>query len=127
MRFWYLSHRRATNTKASMCQCANSPEPSMLAYLKYGYSIMKIQTKIYISSPTLDICTYARIQRGGAGGPDTPTPEKSQKIGFLSNTDADPLKITKLPSQHSKSGHPRPTSETRFKWRFAGGSIMARF
>ena len=35
---------------------------------------------------------------GGAGGPDPP-PEKSQNIGFLSNTGADPLKNTKLSSK----------------------------
>ena len=32
-------------------------------------------------------------------GPDPPTPEKSQDIGFLRNTDPDPPKITKIPSQ----------------------------
>ena len=33
---------------------------------------------------------HVRIQRG-AGGPDPP-PEKSQNIGFLTNSDPDPLK-----------------------------------
>ena len=34
------------------------------------------------------------------GGPDTSSPEKkSQNIGFLSNTDLDPLQITKLQSK----------------------------
>ena len=47
---------------------------------------------------------HARIQGGGgAGGPD---PLKNHKnIGFLSNTGPDPLKITKLPSQHSMLGY----------------------
>ena len=31
------------------------------------------------------------------------------------------------PSQHAVSGHHRPSSETPFKWRFAGGPIVARF
>ena len=53
---------------------------------------------------------------GGAEGLDPPT-EKSQNIGLLSNTGPDPLKITKLPSQHSMLGHHRPSSETTFKWR----------
>ena len=31
------------------------------------------------------------------------------------------------PSQHTMSGHHRPTRETPFEWRFAGGPIVARF
>ena len=38
---------------------------------------------------------------GGTGGPDPPSREKYKNIGFLSNTGLDPLKITKLPIQHS--------------------------
>ena len=61
----------------------------------------------------------------GAGGSD---PQKNHKnIGFSSNIDPDPLKITKLPSQHSMMGHYRHASETPFKWRFAGGPMMALF
>ena len=57
----------------------------------------------------------------------TPPPLKNHKnIGFLSNTGLDPLKITKLPSQHSMLGHHRHASETPFKWRLAGGSMIAR-
>ena len=70
----------------------------------------------------LDI--YVRIQRGGgAGGPDPPGNFKN--ICFLSITGPDPLKIIKLPIQHSMLGHHRPASETPFKWRFAGGPLMA--
>ena len=47
---------------------------------------------------------------------DPPPPEKSQNIGFLSNTGQDPLKYTKLRSQHSLLGHYRHASETPFKW-----------
>ena len=63
--------------------------------------------------------------RGGTGV-QTP-PEKSRKLGFLSNTGPDPLKTTKLPSQHSMLGHHRHASETPFKWRFAGMSMTAGF
>ena len=66
-----------------------------------------------------------RIQRGGHGV-RTPPPEKSQTIGCLSNTGLDPLKITKLPSQHSMLGHHQHASETPFKWRFAGRLMMTR-
>ena len=41
---------------------------------------------------------------GGGGGGRGPYPLKNYKnIGFLCNTDPDPLKMTKLPSQHSMS------------------------
>ena len=69
------------------------------------------------------IITHVRIQRGDRGsGP----PLKNHKnIGFLSNTGLDPLKITKLPCQHSMLGHHQHTSKMPFKWRFADGP-MAR-
>ena len=51
----------------------------------------------------------------GGQGVRTP-PEKSQK----SNIDPDPLKITKLPSQHSFVGHYR-------QWRFADGPMVVHF
>ena len=60
--------------------------------------------------------------RGGAGGP-TPT-EKSQKIGFPSNIDPDPLKFTNLPSQHSIVGHYRHASETPFPKALLGLSSL---
>ena len=70
---------------------------------------------------------WADPEGGGKGGPDPLPPEKSQKIqGFLAILIPDLLKITKLPSQHLMLGHHRPASETPFKWRFAGGPIMAR-
>ena len=62
--------------------------------------------------------------RGGTGGPDPP-PENSQNIRFLCNKGPDPLEITKLPSHHLMLGFHRPASETPFKWRFAGGKLMA--
>ena len=64
---------------------------------------------------------HARIQRGDRG-PDPPHAlKKTQNKGLLSNTGPDPLKITKLPKQHSMLGHHLSASETPFKWRFAGG------
>ena len=63
---------------------------------------------------------------GGAVGSGTLL-ENNKNIGFLSNTGPDPLKITKLPIQHSMLGHHRPASETPFKWRFAGEPLMARY
>ena len=67
---------------------------------------------------------HVRIQRGGQG---VRTPlENYKNTGFLSKTGPDPLKTTKLPIQHLMLGHHRPASETPFKWRFAGGPLMAR-
>ena len=63
---------------------------------------------------------------GGQGVRTPPPPENYKNIGFLNNTGPDPLKITKLPSQHSMLGHHRLASETPFKWRVAGGSVMTR-
>ena len=43
------------------------------------------------------------------GGQGVRTPIKNHKfIGFPSNTGLDPLKIKKLPNQHSTVGHYRP-------------------
>ena len=72
-------------------------------------------------------CMYGSRGEGGGGqGVRTPLQENYKNIGFLSNTGPDPLKITKLPIQHSMLGHNRPASETPFKWCFAGGPLMAR-
>ena len=61
----------------------------------------------YISDKYLlsDAC-HVRIQRGGGGDRGSGPPLKNHKnIGFPSNIYPDPLKITKLPSQHSMVGH----------------------
>ena len=69
-----------------------------------------------------DAC-HRRIQREDRGsGP----PEKSQNIGFPSNIDPDPLKITKVPSQHSMVGHWH-ASKTPFQRRFADGPMVVNF
>ena len=48
---------------------------------------------------------------GGKGGLGIPPLKNYKNIGFLSNTGPDPLKITKLPGQHSMLGHHRHASE----------------
>ena len=63
----------------------------------------------------------ARIQRGGAGGPDHPPLENYKTIVFLSNIGPDHLKNNKATKPAFNVG---PSS---FKWRFAGGPLMARF
>ena len=62
---------------------------------------------------------------GGQGVQTPPSPRKIKNIGFLNNTDPDPMKITKLSSQNSMFGHHCHASKTSFKWLFAGGPMMA--
>ena len=77
-----------------------------------------------VSNSRLFKCDHVRIQRGGGtGGPDPP--EKSQNIGFLSETGPDPLKITKLPNQHSMLGHHRCWMV--FRWRADDGPFIVTF
>ena len=65
------------------------------------------------------ISVHAQIQRGmgETGDLDPPPPPKKKKKtntkikGFLSNTGPDPLKIAKLPSQHSMMGRHLPASD----------------
>ena len=65
---------------------------------------------------------------GGTGGSDLPPLLKNHKnIGFPNNIDMDPLKITKLPSQHSTEGHYRHTSKTPFQWWAEDGPLLVAF
>ena len=67
--------------------------------------------------------------RGGTGGLDPPPPpplEYYKNIGFLSNTGLDPLKITKLPIQHSMFSHHQPASKTPFEWRFTSRPLIVK-
>ena len=62
--------------------------------------------------------------RGGYRGVRTPPPpEKSQKVGFLSNTSLNPLKNYKATKPDSMLGHYRHTSQTPCIWRFTGPLI----
>ena len=58
------------------------------------------------------------VQMGVTGrGSQLPPPEKSQNVGFLSNTGPDPLKNQKATKPAiSMLGHYRPASKTPFKW-----------
>ena len=56
---------------------------------------------------------HARIQGVGEQGSGPPL-KNHKNIEFLGNAGPDPLKITKLPSQHSMLGHHRHASETPF-------------
>ena len=75
--------------------------------------------------PRIIMFTHVRIQ-GVGQGVRTPPPEKSQNIGFRSNSGPDPLKNYEATEPASMLGHHQHASETPFKWRFAGGPMMAR-
>ena len=49
--------------------------------------------------------------RQGSVGPDPPFPVNHKNIEYLNNTGPDPLKFSKLPSQHSTMGHHRHPAE----------------
>ena len=64
---------------------------------------------------------------GGPTGDRGSGPPKIRKLlDFLAILVRIPRIITRLPSQHSMLGHHRYDSETPFKWRFAGGPMLAR-
>ena len=79
----------------------------------------KIVLKAYEASEIVD-------PKGGGQWIRTPL-KNHNSISSLSNTGPDPLKMTKLPNQHSMSGHRWHASETPFKWRFAGGPLIVAF
>ena len=62
---------------------------------------------------------------GGAMSPDPP--EKSQNIGFLSNTGPDPLKNHKATKPTFNVSHHRPASEMAFRWRADDGPLLVLF
>ena len=65
--------------------------------------------------------------KGGTGGREPPPPlKKNTKYRVsLQYWSGSLEKSQKLPSQHSMLGNHRHANETPFKWRFAGGPIMA--
>ena len=65
--------------------------------------------------------------RGGTGGPIPPPLKNHKNIGFPSNTGPDPLKITKLPSQHSVLGHHPHASPMAFRWQADDGPVIVVF
>ena len=63
--------------------------------------------------------------RGGDRGFGPPPLKNHKNIGFLSNTGPDPPKNHKATKPAFNFKHYRHASKTPFKWRFAGGSMMA--
>ena len=106
--------------------CSLDPEdrPASLIRGKHAYKVIIYSDFAsddhHTLKGTFQTCTFFQMHamggsRGGTRGLD---PLKNHKnIGFPSDIDPDPLKITKLPSQHSMVGHYR-------QWRFADGQMV---
>ena len=60
----------------------------------------------------------------GGQGVWIPHPENHKNIGFSRNIDPDPLKFTKLPSQHSMVGCYQHATETPFHWWADDGPLL---
>ena len=132
-RFCQLSAINIINSGSLICNNAfNNRRPLPWKYwIKTLWDINEIYGEQFLCLRVAD--SWADPERR-TGSPDPPPPpEKSQNVGFLSNTGLNPLKYTKLPSQHSLLGHHRHASETPFKymllfkWRFACRPMKAEF
>ena len=92
-----------------------------LVYEVAFYRLMDVFATIlcgrYLASRQMYLWLHARIQRGLGSGSGPPL-KNHKNIGFSSNTGPDPLKITKLPSQHSMLGH------HRFRWWADDGPLI---
>ena len=91
----------------------------------YANSLNQIKPDIIMSGLTLH-SRHARISNGGGGeGVKRITSKISQKYSFFSNRSG-PLKNHKATKPHFYVWPDRHSSETSFKWLFAGGPMMAR-
>ena len=62
---------------------------------------------------------------GGQGFQTPPLPEKSQNIGFLSNTGRDHMKNHKATKPAFNVGSSSAHQENPFKWSFAGEPMLS--
>ena len=88
--------RHGQHIKPRTSDCVNIGQNSKLLKISMNNDYCIEQSALFL---VLLMCGY----RGGGGGQGVRTPplENYKNIGFLSNTGPVPLKITKLPSQHS--------------------------
>ena len=106
---FFISEMDSLCIKQTICKVLNRFQCGK--YLE-GYVLYYFLEHCILASLTLfilDTCTLVLScadPEGGTRGPDPPPPKKSQNIGFLNNTGLDPLKITKLPTQHSITSTP---------------------
>ena len=92
-----------------VCSCSYNMDPDQTA--PFGSGSPEKQRHISARSKTKRVI-LGGSRGGGERAGEPPPPLKSHKnIGCLCNTGPDPLKITKLPSQHSMLGYHLPASE----------------
>ena len=92
----------------------------------WGYERLKnLKYSLKACFENVNITHMNKVMRGSREGTGDPEPLENHKAIWFIILIWIPWKITKLPRRHSMLGHHRPTSETTFKWRVAGGSMMA--
>ena len=101
-----------------------SESEQLVLFYRYGFDLIRM----YRLLGRLVLETSHDFKCGSRRGQGVRTPplQNFKNIRFLSNIGLNPLKITTLQIQHSMLGHHRHTSETPFKWRFAGWPLMVR-
>ena len=77
MRSWYLPHRRPAKAPAHLRICAVSPEPSLLAHMKYG-SRWRVRPK-FRHLATVDGCTCG-FEEWVYGGRKVPSSHESAQM-----------------------------------------------
>ena len=136
--FRYLSHRQTVKSQISLrirnfARACITPSSGMqvwhipLLFILDEWIVTECVTpgamfEIFGLSLTTEMVSCTDPEGGRGSGPPPP-PWKIAKIGFLSNTGPDPLKITKIPSLHSMLSHHRPAIETPFN----GVSLAGRW
>ena len=103
-----------TSNNSHCMKCKLMPVTGAIRKLLYDLCVCT-GDNTFAKAHGLSSHTMGDPEWGKTGGPDPPPPLKNHKnIGFPSNIDLDPLKITRLPSQHSIVGHYRHASEMPF-------------
>ena len=105
----YLRHCCSHTTKSGFPWSMTERVTNDLMRLTGACAIRAFTGRICHNYPKLTSCADPEWGQGVRAHPSL---KNHTNIGFLSKTGLDPLKITKLPSQHSMLDHLRHASET---------------